>query len=481
MTTFLGNDHPQIHIISNYITATDAVNAVLAVGGTAIGGDSIEEAAQITQNCDALVINTGTPSSERLETFIASGEKANSLGIPIIIDPVGAGATDFRMNLHKELLQRVKTTCIRGNATEIKALCEIFEIEEKRNEIFSTGVEDAGTKLSMEEIKALSKKLETIVVVTGQQVTLGSAPDNVFEELPGGSCLQKRFTGAGCMMTALLGAFLGAAKISKSKYIDAVRQGINLYESCARKAELFCLGRKRPGTMSYKNALIDELSLAGESQRHKFNSTDLLLYAVTDRSWLKENEELEDAVYKAILGGITMLQLREKNISQEEYIQRAIKIKKVCDSFQIPLIINDDAEVCKACGAAGVHLGQEDEAIAKARGILGEKAIIGATAHNLEEALKAEADGADYLGVGAAFGSTTKKDAKPLTDLETYKAITKAVKIPVVAIGGITFDNAHKLKGSGIAGIAVISSIFGALNIKEDTKRLMEKSKEEFL
>ena len=255
--------------------------------------------------------------------------------------------------------------------------------------------------------------------------------------------------------------------------------------------------------MNYRNTLIDELSLLDKPWRHRFDKSDLNLYAITDRSWILNDNDaygednscnsnkaskeslycksLEEAVEKAILGGATIIQLREKNISDDEYIKRAESIKSVCDKYNIPLIINDNVDVALKVKAAGVHVGQGDTSVSKARSILGKDYIIGATAHNLEEAKIAQTCGADYLGVGAAFGSSTKKDAKPLTSLETYKEITSNISIPIVAIGGINDSNMDLLTGSGIAGVAIISGIFSASNIEKQTLILSHKAKEDFL
>lgn len=214
--------------------------------------------------------------------------------------------------------------------------------------------------------------------------------------------------------------------------------------------------------------------------RERFRDTDAILYAITDRKLIQKNaKDMPDSIRQAILGGATMIQLREKNITTAEYIAIAAKTLEICQYYDVPLIINDNVEVCLAVKAAGVHLGQDDESIIKAREILGPDYIIGATAHNLQEAELAYQQGADYLGVGAAFGSDTKKDAKPITSFETYRDITSHVPIPVVAIGGITADNLHQLAGLGLSGIAVISSIFGADDIQESTKHIKEKAKEE--
>lgn len=165
-------------------------------------------------------------------------------------------------------------------------------------------------------------------------------------------------------------------------------------------------------------------------------------------------------IEQAILGGMTAFQLREKRWPQEQLVSVAEDIGALCQKYGIPFIVNDSVEICLRSGASGVHLGQEDGSIRGARKVLGDSCIIGATAHNLEEALRAEAEGADYLGSGAAFGSKTKKVSGAI-DLGEYNRITERVKIPVVAIGGIQSSNIEQLWGRGLSGVAVISGIFG--------------------
>lgn len=199
----------------------------------------------------------------------------------------------------------------------------------------------------------------------------------------------------------------------------------------------------------------------------------LRLYAITDRTWLN-GRELNDDVEKAIKGGATIIQLREKNMNYDELVKSAIKIKEVCRKYNVPLIINDNVEAAKAVDADGVHLGQGDMNAAKARKILGNAKIIGVTAKTIEQAKKAEADGADYLGSGAVFGSSTKSNAIKM-EIPTLKSITEAVHIPVVAIGGICIENISKLKGSGIAGAAVVSGIFAEEDIQKAANDLYKR------
>ena len=209
------------------------------------------------------------------------------------------------------------------------------------------------------------------------------------------------------------------------------------------------------------------------------NKNDLKLYAITDRQWLR-GASLSEHVKLAIEGGATMIQIRDKDILstdsdaglKDEYSE-ALEIKRICHEHKVPLIINDNVQFAIDIDADGVHLGQDDMNPAEARKLLGADKIIGVTAKTVEQAKRAEADGADYLGSGAVFGSTTKLNAKPMTK-ELLREITAAVDIPVVAIGGINADNAATLKGTGIAGIAVVGAIFASADIKAAARKLAE-------
>lgn len=194
------------------------------------------------------------------------------------------------------------------------------------------------------------------------------------------------------------------------------------------------------------------------------------LYAVTDRSWLN-GQTLYEQVEQALKGGVTLVQLREKGLGAEQFLQEARQIQQLCHRFGVPLIINDSIEVALAVDADGVHLGQDDANAAQARQLLGKDKIIGVSAHNVQEALQAVQDGADYLGSGAVFGSGTKTNVSTLP-MQTLREICSAVPIPVVAIGGITEQNLQHLSGSGISGAAVVSAIFAQENIEEAAIRL---------
>ena len=200
---------------------------------------------------------------------------------------------------------------------------------------------------------------------------------------------------------------------------------------------------------------------------------DLVLYAITDRSWLGK-ETMAEQIEKALKGGVTMLQYREKGLLYEQMKQEAIEIQKLCREYRVPFIINDYVELAREIGADGVHVGQSDIDVSKAREILGPEAIIGATAKTVEQALAAQKQGADYLGSGAVFGSHTKTDAKPM-EHACLQRICESATIPVVAIGGITKENVSALAGRGMSGVAVIGGIFGQENITQATIALKRK------
>lgn len=207
----------------------------------------------------------------------------------------------------------------------------------------------------------------------------------------------------------------------------------------------------------------------------RVDKKNMLVYAVTDRAWLGERE-LKEQVEDTIQGGATFIQLREKNMEKEQFLQEAMKIKKVTDKYHVPFVINDDVDIAIACDADGVHVGQKDMEAGKVREKLGKDKIIGVSVQTIEQAILAEKNGADYLGVGAVFPTSTKEDASEVS-YNTLKSICNEVSIPVVAIGGIQANNIINLKGSGIDGIAVVSAIFARENITEATKELVEKTK----
>lgn len=197
----------------------------------------------------------------------------------------------------------------------------------------------------------------------------------------------------------------------------------------------------------------------------------LTLYAITDRGFLK-GKTMEEMVSEALLGGVTMLQLREKDLSEEEFLEEAIRIRKLCRNFDVPLIINDNISVAIKSGADGVHLGQSDLP-ADIGNLKKQGLIVGVTAKTVDQARKAEEMGADYLGVGALFGSATKKDAQSIT-FDRCREICESVNLPAVGIGGVNAENIKELAGLSLCGVAVISALFNQEDVKKAATNLLE-------
>lgn len=211
-------------------------------------------------------------------------------------------------------------------------------------------------------------------------------------------------------------------------------------------------------------------------QTMRSDKKSLLLYAVTDRSWLGEHT-LREQVEKSLRGGATFIQLREKDLDRSLFRAEALELKTICADHKVPFVINDDVTLAVEIDADGVHVGQSDMEAGQVRDMIGPDRILGVSAQTVEEALLAQREGADYLGVGAVFHTGSKADADDVS-YETLKDICEAVSIPVIAIGGITCENVEQLTGSGIVGIAVISAIFAEPDVEAATAELKKKVKE---
>lgn len=203
----------------------------------------------------------------------------------------------------------------------------------------------------------------------------------------------------------------------------------------------------------------------------------MLLYAVTDRMWLKEGQALADVVEDVLQNGATFLQIREKDLPADAFAAEAEKLCTLCRRYAVPFVVNDSVEIALQCAADGVHVGQSDIRGRDIRALIGPDRILGISAGTVEEAVAAEKAGADYIGVGAVFATSTKKNARNMT-VEQLRRIAEAVSIPVVAIGGIGAQNISRLSGSGIDGVAVVSAIFGAEDPGKATAALRNLSEE---
>ena len=208
----------------------------------------------------------------------------------------------------------------------------------------------------------------------------------------------------------------------------------------------------------------------------KCDKKPMLLYAVTDRMWTGK-QTLYEQVEDALRGGVTCVQLREKELDEDAFLKEAIEIKELCHKYRVPFFVNDNVKIAIQCGADGIHVGQEDMAAGAVRALVGDRMMIGVSVHTVEEAIEAVKNGADCLGVGAMFSTSTKLDADVLP-MQTLADICHAVDIPVVAIGGLNKNNIAKLAGTGVDGVALVSAIFAAEDIESECRELARISGE---
>ena len=244
------------------------------------------------------------------------------------------------------------------------------------------------------------------------------------------------------------------------------------------RTELVLKADIRPGYTNTMDGKLERLesSIKKNKKSGRCAQKDLALYAITDRHWLN-GQTLKSQVEKALKGGATMIQIREKDLNEKDFLLEAEELLALCRSYNVPFIVNDNVELAVKIGADGVHVGQSDMNARDVRALIGNDKILGVSTQTVEQALFAQECGADYLGVGAVFPTGSKDDAEVL-DRKTLMDICKAVSIPVVAIGGITKDNVRELKGTGIAGISVISAIFAQKDIQNATAELLKRTEE---
>ena len=464
---------PLVHCITNYVTVNDCANILLACGASPIMADEPTEVEEISSLCSALLINIGTLNRRTVESMLKAGQRMNELRRPVLLDPVGVGASALRTETALTLISELKLAAIRGNVSEIRAL--VGQTGSSRG--VDACPDDFVSESNLDNVKAmaaaLAEKTSAIVAVSGA-IDVISDGANTFA-IRRGRPEMTQYTGSGCMLSALTTAFIAAEKSAESCAAAFALMGM------AGERAVEKMNQTESGSASLGKFIIDEIYKArraaadpvpvvtdGAINRQRLRES-MKLYAVTPCG-LKES--LIPAVESALKGGATFVQLREKDLDQDAFLKEALEVKALCKQFNVPFVINDNVEIAKLTDADGVHLGQDDMPAEQARQILGANKIIGVSAHSVEQALQAQRGGADYLGVGAVFNTSTKLDAEPMSK-ETVKAICSAVSIPVVAIGGITRDNLLQLSGCGLSGAAVVSALFSQPDIEQAAKDLL--------
>ncbi len=434
---------PRIHFLTNYVTMNDVANMCIASGGRPIMSEAVSEFEAIISKVDGVVLNIGTADELRFEKLHQAHQIAKALDKPLLLDPVGCSASQFRLNHSLKLLKDGGVSILKCNVQEAKAL-----LDEEVSSVFY-GVDSQAMNPEQVKIWAYSlwKKYEPlnkkiIVIITGATDYIVS--DDGCDEVTGGSILQQSITGTGCMLNSLLMTrFYG-----RNSWHHSLMKALECMKRSSECAAAWIHNQGHLG--SYKQRLIDEVATRS---RPIYLITQETTNAQEFKALCLSKTEV------ALQSGIGYVQYRVKNKSWEEKIQESQELQELARKYGATFIINDDINLAKAIGADGVHLGAQDMTVCEARKELGHSAVIGATAKTLDQARQAVVEGADYLGVGALFPSSTKRDAIAM-DLSTLASIYQHVSLPLYGIGGITPNNLTFEHTRYLDGVAMVSSLY---------------------
>lgn len=458
-------ESPVVHCMTNIVAANFAADAVIAVGGSPIMATEIREVGQVVQIAQAFTVNIGTCSPGQIDSIFKALDSLPS-NLRWVLDPVGVAATKYRQEVCAQLLKYPRSPIVRGNASEIIALAKCAGVLDLSTSMRNSGIDStATTEAALPAARALARTLDTVVAVSG-------AVDYVVDKartvrVANGHPMMAKVTATGCSLTAVLGAFLANSEDPFWSTVHALSYYGVAGELAARVAE-------GPGSMHSK--LLDYLY---KMTREEYFATartpfDLSLYLVTDPK-LNLGRPTPEIVREAILGGVTLVQLREKDCDTGELLARAQAVKTVCDEFNVPLLIDDRIDIALAVDAAGVHIGQSDLPVPVARRLLGPSKIIGlsvSTDEELERSRKFEPL-VDYIGVGPVYATKTKTNAKTAIGVAGLAKRASDANSLVVAIGGIKQDNAQEiLRVEGVAGISVVTAISLAEDVQAATRAL---------
>lgn len=479
---------PLVHNITNFVVMNNTANALLAIGASPVMAHAKEEMVEMSSIAGALVINIGTLNPDWVDAMIIAGKNAVKRGIPVVLDPVGAGATTYRTDTCVRIMNECMPTVIRGNGSEIMVLEQAYTKSlaqsgktvsvTEGNEIKSKGVDStASSNAAVESAKRLAKLTGAVVSISGatDYITDGEKVNTV----PIGSPMMTKVTGLGCTASAITGAFVAV----NNNYLEAATNAMFIMGLAGHSA-----AAKSDGPGSLQLNFLDELYNATDNFFSKEKAERLFktpLYLVTDRHFFgldttlpdnqcKADNLLEKTVLEAVENGVSMVQLREKECSSEEFVYLAKRLHRMLKQYNVPLIINDRIDVALAADAEGVHVGQSDSSVDEVRRILGPSKIIGLSVETLEQAVDANNYDIDYIAVSPVYRTPTKTDTGDGFGLDGLSMVASFSKHPVVAIGGIHRDNALEVMGAGADAIAVVSEIMGAAKPGEATARLLE-------
>ena len=439
---------PLVHNITNYVAMNFSANALLAIGASPVMAHAVEEMDDMVAIASALVINIGTLDAEWVRGMLTAGRAAHRMGKPIVLDPVGVGATPYRTETAWEIIRECHPTIIRGNASEIMALVNA--------DIKSKGVDSSrSSDDAVESARQLAKATGAVVVISGptDYITDGTRTETVTY----GSPLMTRVTAMGCTASSLVGAF---AAINPDP-MEAATHAMMAMGICGERAVA-----KHASPGSLLTTFVDELYKLEVSP-----SFDLSLYLVTDRP-LSGGRDMAWIVREAAAGGVTMVQLREKESSTSAFVALARELKAALQPLGIPLIINDRVDVALAVDADGVHIGQSDMPYETARALLGRDKIIGLSVETIDEVIAANALDVDYIGISPVYATPTKTDTLTPFGLAGLDEVMRLSRHRCVAIGGMNRDTIGEVIARGVEGVAVVSAIVAAASPREASAEL---------
>lgn len=481
---------PLVQHVTNSVTMNDCANATLAIGASPVMSAGAEEAPQMAAIAAALVLNMGTADSAQIEAMVAAGLAAKARGVPVVFDPVGAGATDHRRHAALRVMDRVRPDIVKGNAAELGFLAGRARAQR--------GV-DALQEAEAAAVAEVARRWACVAVATGEEDLLSDGERLL--RIRGGNPTLGRVCGTGCMTASLAASF---AAVADGDSLGAAAAACLAMKLAGEEAERRSAGA---GLASYRVALMDALSrtdaadlekaarervaeesapasgeLSGEARPSpapaiaptatsipaarrsgpRLDPRSLRLCLVTDRSFVPDDCFL-DLVDAAISGGATMVQLRDKapGRSSRAVYEDGLRLRALCAARGVAFVVNDRPDLALALDADGLHLGRDDLPLSAARRIWPAGGFVGVSASTAAEAAEAERDGADYVGFGAVFASGTKPEAGESGLAELERAV-RAVAVPVVAIGGIGPANAASVLATGCAGLAVVSAVWAA-------------------
>lgn len=439
---------PLVHAITNLVTMDWVARGLLAAGARPVMARDPAEAGLMAGTAAALVLNLGTWSPEVHAAMLAAGQAANARGIPVVLDPVGAGGIETRTRAALDLLAHVRVAAIRGNAGEIGALAG-------RPGLVS-GVDDRSPgrhpRAAAQSARLAAVRHRCVVAATGPVDAVSDGTRTL--EVRSGHPLLARIPGAGCLATALIAAGLAAVGTTPSP-LDTVVQSLLLAGVAGEQA-----AAGAPGPGSFAVAYLDALAAVSALPDH-----DRITLPLADRLSLYaivSGTTPPDTVRAILAAGAGAVQFREKQLPLGAQVEAARRLRSLCREAGALFVVNDRMDLALAVQADGVHLGQDDLPVSSARLVLGPGAIIGATCETPAEAVAATQAGADYIGTGPVYATGSKADAGHPYGPAVVERVARATDLPVVGIGGIAPGTAAAVIAAGACGVAVISAVVGA-------------------